>query len=131
MNIKPFVKHQKAWQRGIITSKLDERSYEVATPTATIRRNRIYLRRINSENQVDSPNSSVPNNNIIVPNCDNSNSSPEQDCDQPIAPPEQPNTSSDEHSANQDTATNNSGDKVSRSGRRLKKPAKFDNFIQY
>ena len=34
----------KTWKKGVITKRLDERSYEVDTNEGTLRRNRVYLR---------------------------------------------------------------------------------------
>ena len=66
VRIKPFQLNQKEWTKGVISQRLDQRSYEVETPTGTYRRNRVYLRRSNEksdtkqnhnyeENQDDKP----------------------------------------------------------------------------
>ena len=64
--MKPFQLNQKEWTKGVISQRLDQRSYEVETPTGTYRRNRVYLRKSNEkpdikqnhnyeENQDDKP----------------------------------------------------------------------------
>ena len=43
VRMKPFRLGQKTWQRGTVITRLDERSYEMDTPTGTYRRNRVHL----------------------------------------------------------------------------------------
>ena len=46
VRMKPFQLGTKMWKKGIVTSRLDERSYVVETPDGeTYRRNRYYLRK--------------------------------------------------------------------------------------
>ena len=45
VRIKPVILGQKAWQKGQVTKRLDERSYEVTTPSGIYRRNRMHLRK--------------------------------------------------------------------------------------
>ncbi len=36
---------KKEWEKGVVLRRLDERSYEIETPSGTFRRNRIDLRK--------------------------------------------------------------------------------------
>ncbi len=45
VRMKPMVLGKKTWDKGVITKRLDERSYEVETDSGTLRRNRVYLRK--------------------------------------------------------------------------------------
>ena len=58
VRMKPFRLGQKTRQRGTVTTRLDERSYEVDTPTGTYRRNRVHLRK--SNNPPDAETSESP-----------------------------------------------------------------------
>jgi len=44
VRLQPFKLGDKSWQQGTVTKRLDERSYEVETPTGTVRRNRVHLK---------------------------------------------------------------------------------------
>jgi hypothetical protein len=45
VRLKPFKLGDRSWKKGVVTKRLDERSYEVATPDgARYRRNRVHLR---------------------------------------------------------------------------------------
>ena len=58
VQMKPFRLGQKTWRRGTVTTRLDERSYEVDTPTGTYRRNRVHLGK--SDNPPDAETSNHP-----------------------------------------------------------------------
>ena len=45
VRMQPFILGKKEWQKAIVTSRLDERSYNVETPNGTYRRNRVHVRR--------------------------------------------------------------------------------------
>ena len=45
--MKPMTLGNKTWKKGVITKRLDKRSYEVDTNEGTLRRNRVYLRQTN------------------------------------------------------------------------------------
>jgi hypothetical protein len=45
IRMQPFKKSSKEWQKGMVTKRLDERSYEVETRKGTYRRNRVHLRK--------------------------------------------------------------------------------------
>ena len=47
VRLKPFQLGRREWQKGIVRSRLDERSYEVETPHHVARRNRVHLRKTN------------------------------------------------------------------------------------
>ena len=47
VRMKAMTLGNKTWKKGVITKRLDERSYEVDTNEGTLRRNRVYLRQIN------------------------------------------------------------------------------------
>ena len=47
VRLKPFQLGRREWQKGIVRSRLDERSYEVETPHHVVRRNRVHLRKTN------------------------------------------------------------------------------------
>ena len=49
VRIKPMTLGSKTWKKGVITKRLDERSYEVDTNEGTLRRNRVYLRQTNEK----------------------------------------------------------------------------------
>ena len=44
VRLKPFRLGQKEWSKGTVVARLDERSYDVQTPTGTYRRNRVHIR---------------------------------------------------------------------------------------
>lgn len=43
VRLQPFKLGCKEWERGVVTKRLDERSYEVETSLGTLRRNRVHL----------------------------------------------------------------------------------------
>ena len=45
VRLKPYKLGQKEWQKGMVTKRLDERSYEVETTSGTLRRNRVHLKK--------------------------------------------------------------------------------------
>jgi len=47
VRIKPMVLGKKTWDKGVVTERLDERSYNVDTPAGVLRRNRVHLRKTN------------------------------------------------------------------------------------
>ena len=50
--MKPFQKHGRPeWKQGVVSKRLDERSYKVETATNTYRRNRVHLRRSTEQPQ--------------------------------------------------------------------------------
>ena len=51
--IQPFQKYgRNEWKPGVVSKRLDERSYQVETTTHTYRRNRIHLKRSTEQPQV-------------------------------------------------------------------------------
>ena len=52
VRMKPFQKHGRhEWKQGVVSKRLDERSYNVETATNTYRRNRVHLRRSTEQPQ--------------------------------------------------------------------------------
>ena len=47
VRLKPFQLGKREWQKGVVRSRLDERSHEVETPNHVVRRNRVHLRKTN------------------------------------------------------------------------------------
>ena len=47
VRLKPFQLGKREWQKGVVPSRLDERSYEVETPHHVVHRNRVHLRKTN------------------------------------------------------------------------------------
>ena len=47
VRLEPFQLGRREWQKGIVLSRLNERSYEVETPHHVVRRNRVHLRKTN------------------------------------------------------------------------------------
>ena len=46
MRMKPFQKHGRhEWKQGVVSQRLDERSYQAETATNINRRNRVHIRR--------------------------------------------------------------------------------------
>jgi len=45
VRMQPFILGQKEWRKAVVTSRLDERSYNVQTPNGTYRRNRAHIRK--------------------------------------------------------------------------------------
>jgi len=45
VHMQPFILGKKEWKSGIVKKRLDERSYEVSTPTGIYRRNRVHIRK--------------------------------------------------------------------------------------
>ena len=63
---KPFQLGKREWQKGIVRSRLDERSYEVETPHHVVRRNRVHLRKTN---EPPPPSSDQAPAEVSVPVC--------------------------------------------------------------
>lgn len=55
VRMKPFILGEKKWRKAVVTNRLDERSYEVQTPDATYRRNRMHLKKTEEPPPVDVP----------------------------------------------------------------------------
>jgi transposase InsO family protein len=53
VRMKPFILGEKKWRKAVVTNRLDERSYEVQTPDATYRRNRMHLKKTAEPPPVD------------------------------------------------------------------------------
>ena len=51
VRMQPFKLGQKEWKKGIVKRQLGERSYEVETPDAVYRRNRVHIKKT-SEAQI-------------------------------------------------------------------------------
>ena len=77
VRMKPFQKHGRhEWKQGVVSKRLDERSYQVETATNTYRRNRVHLRRsteqprsrseheASADDQTDRANRSMP---VVTP----------------------------------------------------------------
>ena len=47
VRLKPFQLGKREWQKRVVQSRLDERSYEVETPHHVVRRNRVHLWKTN------------------------------------------------------------------------------------
>ena len=45
VRMKPLIQGEKAWQKAIVTRRLDDRSYMVQTNNGVYRRNRVHLRK--------------------------------------------------------------------------------------
>lgn len=67
VRLKPYKLGQKEWQKGIVTKRLDERSYEVETTSGTLRRNRVHLKKTSesppvteAENYLMTPTATEP-----------------------------------------------------------------------
>ena len=73
VRLKPFNLGKQEWQKGIVRSRLDERSYEVETPQYAVRRNRVYLRKTNEPSP---PSSDQAHAEVSVPVCPQSNKLP-------------------------------------------------------
>ena len=56
VRMKPFQKHGRPeWKQGVVSKRLDKRSYKVETATNAYRRNRVHLRRSTEQPQVVMP----------------------------------------------------------------------------
>ena len=73
VRLKPFQLGKREWQKGIMQSRLDERSYEVETPHHVVRRNRVHLRKTNES---PLPSSDQAPAEVSVPVCPQSNELP-------------------------------------------------------
>lgn len=51
VRMRPFALNGKTWEKGSVSKRLDERSYQVETEDATYRRNRVDVRKIQGINQ--------------------------------------------------------------------------------
>ena len=49
VRIKPMTLGNKIWKKGVISKRLDERSYDVNTDEETLRRNRVHLKKTNEK----------------------------------------------------------------------------------
>ena len=47
MRVEPWRAGRKEWQKGVVKSRIDKRSYEVELPQGLLRRNRVHLRKSN------------------------------------------------------------------------------------
>ena len=47
VRVKPWRAGRKEWQKGVVKSRIDKRSYEVELPQGLLRRNRVELRKSN------------------------------------------------------------------------------------
>ena len=47
MRVEPWRAGRKEWQKGVVKSRIDKRSYEVELPQGLLRRNRVELRKSN------------------------------------------------------------------------------------
>ena len=47
VRMKPLIQGQRVWKKALVNKRFDERSYEIETPEATYRRNRVHLRKTN------------------------------------------------------------------------------------
>ncbi|PFX33304.1 Retrovirus-related Pol polyprotein from transposon 17.6 [Stylophora pistillata] len=54
VRIKPFQLGKREWQKGIVRSRLDEKTYEVETPHDVVRRNRVHQRKTNEPSPTSS-----------------------------------------------------------------------------
>ena len=70
VRLKPFQLGKREWQKGIVQSRLDERSYEVETPHHVVRRNRVHLRKTNES---PLPSSDQAPAEVSFPVCPQSN----------------------------------------------------------
>ena len=66
VRLKPFRLGKREWQKGIVRSRLDERSYEVETPQYVVRRNRVNLRKTN---ELSPPSLDQAPAEVYVPVC--------------------------------------------------------------
>ena len=73
VRLKPFQLGKREWQKGIVRSRLDERSYEVETPHQVVRRNRVHLRKTNER---PAPSSDQAPAEVSVLVCPQSNELP-------------------------------------------------------
>lgn len=64
VRMKPHILGQKQWQKGEVLKRLDERSYEVETPSGVYRRNRMHLRR--TEEPTSTPDLVKPPPDVCV-----------------------------------------------------------------
>ena len=132
VRIKPFVKNNKEWQQGTVSRRLDERSYEVITPTSTLRRNRVYLRKTNET----ATNSDEPANTQNIMPCINLPEAPStSDNVEPqnaVANSNDNNkpSASESDNTNDNSAKDTTAPVTTRSGRRVKQPAKYNNFVK-
>ena len=67
VRMRPYIKGSKEWKKGVVTKRLDDRSYEVETPDYTFRRNRHHLRKSNECPPVPRQNSANPASAIAQP----------------------------------------------------------------
>ena len=49
VRIKPMTLGNKIWKKGVVSKRLDERSYDVDTDEGTLRRNRVHLKKTNEK----------------------------------------------------------------------------------
>ena len=73
VRLKPFRLGKREWQKGIVRSRLDERSYEVKTPQYVVRRNRVNLRKTN---ELSPPSLDQAPAEVYVPVCPQYNELP-------------------------------------------------------
>ena len=73
VRLKPLQLGKREWQKGIVRSWLDERSYEVETPHHLVRRNRVHLRKTNESPASSSDQAPAE---VSVPVCPQSNELP-------------------------------------------------------
>ena len=110
VRLKPFIKGRKVWEKGTVTQRLDERSYEVETPKGYLRRNRVHLKHTSEPDkpaqQQNAPACKSPPRRPTSPPCQ------QQATPKPVDPPP-------EHST----------PRRSRYGRTIKPPSKYNEFV--
>ena len=120
VRMKPFVLGEKKWRKGVVTHRLDQRSYAVESSGGTYRRNRMHLRKSTESPPVDTHTSP------------DRHASPTKD-KQPILTQSQPDCTTDLTSATAQPATPKAtapykSPTKTRSGRTVKPPAYLDQY---
>lgn len=126
VRISPYKGCNREWEKGTVHRRVDNRSYEVNTPSGTLRRNRRHLRHVR-----DPQKSTAPTHTRAA------NTPPARQTEPIISVPElslpEPEVNRDQNTASE-TVSTETVDKLpvkTRSGREVKKPARFEDFVKH
>jgi len=124
VRLQPFKLGDKSWQKGTITRRLDQRSYEVETQTGTVRRNRVHLKLTPDYDTHESANEVVRHHTDMRP-ATNNNTSEEVATPGEVQSPAKSVSPPTSNATPTKIEQNTQAVRVTRSGRTVKPPARY------
>ena len=64
MQVQPWRAGRKEWQKGVVKSRIDKRSYEAELPQGLLRRNHVELRKSSTETREDTREQAPPDTRV-------------------------------------------------------------------